>query len=331
MLERARAKGVIRVFLRRPPRELLFDPAAAAAFFWLGGVVGAGIMLLTSHWPHDAVVTTLVVMGIALVAAATRALVGERRPHGLQFDAALATGLVSVVLAVAPYGYNAFAVFYVWVALYASLYFTRRQTVLQIALVALAYGLVLLNGPAVDRPYASWIAIVGTCATFAALTSTLVTVLRTTARQDPLTGVANRRVFDERLAEEIERARRSRAPLSVVALDVDDFKGVNDHRGHLAGDRTLVRLGEGWRACLRRATDFLARLGGDEFAAIVVDADADQVRALVERLGAVTTDGVTASVGAASWDGAESAEDLFRRADAAMFQVKAARKARRAS
>ncbi len=320
------------MFLRRPPRELLFDPAAAATFFWLGGVVGAAVMLLTSHWPHDAVVTTVVVMAIALAATLTRALVGERRPlWTLQVDAALATGLVSVVLAVAPYGYNTFAIFYVWIALYASLYFTRRQAIVQIALEAVAYALVLFNGPAVDRPYASWIAIVGTCATFAAITSTLVNVLRTTARQDPLTGVANRRVFDERLAEEIERARRSRATLSVVALDVDDFKGVNDHRGHLAGDRTLVRLVEGWRACLRRATDFLARLGGDEFAAIVVDADADQVRALVERLGAVTTDGVTASVGAASWDGTESAEDLFRRADAAMFQVKAARKARRAS
>ncbi len=317
---------------RRPLRELLFDPAAAATFFWLGGVAGAAVMLLTSHWPRDAVVTTLVVMGIALLATATRAIVGERRPlWTLQVDAALATGLVSVVLAVAPYGYNTFAIFYVWIALYASLYFTRLQTVVQIALVALAYGLVLANGPAVDRPYASWLAIVGTCVTFATLTSTLVNVLRTTARQDPLTGVANRRVFDERLAEEIERARRSKAPLSVVAIDVDDFKGVNDHRGHLAGDRVLVRLVEGWRGCLRRATDFLARLGGDEFAAIVVDADADQVRQLVERLGAVTADGVTASVGTATWDGAEGAEDLFRRADAAMFQAKAVRKARRAS
>ncbi len=320
------------MFLRRPLRELLFDPAAAATFFWLGGVVGAAVMLLTSHWPHDAVVTTLVVMGIALLATVTRALVGERRPRWtLQVDAALATGLVSVVLAVAPSGYSTFAIFYVWIALYASLYFTRLQSVVQIALVALAYGLVLANGPAVDRPAASWIAIVGTCATFATLTSTLVNVLRTTARQDPLTGVANRRVFDERLAEEIERARRSKAPLSVVAIDVDDFKGVNDHRGHLAGDRALVRLVEEWRGGLRRATDFLARLGGDEFAAIVADADADQVRPLVERLGAVTTDGVTASVGAATWDGAESAEDLFRRADAAMFQAKAARKADRSS
>ncbi|HQU26891.1 MAG TPA: GGDEF domain-containing protein [Acidimicrobiales bacterium] len=319
------------MFLRRPLRELLFDPAAAATFFWLGGVAGAAVMLLTSHWPRDAVVTTLVVMAIALTATLVRRLVGERQPAWtLQVDAALATGLVSVVLAVAPYGYNAFAIFYVWIALYSSLYFTRRQTVLQIVLVAGAYALVLANGPAVDRPYASWLAVVGTCATFAGLTSTLVNVLRTTARQDSLTGVANRRVFDERLAEEIERARRSRVPLSVIALDVDDFKGVNDHRGHLAGDRTLVRLVEGWRACLRRATDFLARLGGDEFAAIVLDADADQVRQLVERLGAVTADGATASVGTATWDGAESAEDLFRRADAAMFEAKAVRKARRA-
>ncbi len=320
------------MIVRRPLRELLFDPAAAATFFWLGGVAGAAVMLLTSHWPRDAVVTTLVVMAIALIATLVRRLVGERRPlWTLQVDAALATGLVSVVLAVAPYGYNTFAIFYVWIALYSSLYFSRRQAALQIVLVAGAYGLVLANGPAVDQPAASWIAVVGTCVTFAGLTSTLVNVLRTTARQDPLTGVANRRVFDERLAEEIERARRSRAALSVIALDVDDFKGVNDRRGHPAGDRTLVRLVEGWRACLRRATDFLARLGGDEFAAIVIDADVDQVRQLVERLGAVTADGATASVGTATWDGAESAEDLFRRADAAMFQAKAARKARRAS
>ncbi len=317
------------MFFRRPLRELLFDPAAAATIFWLGGVVGAAVMLLTSHWTHDAVATTLVVMGVALLAAVARALLGERLAYGLPVDAALATALVSVVLAVAPAGYTIFAVFYVWIALYASLYFTRRQTILQIALVALAYGLVLAHGPAVDRPYASWLAVVGTCATFATLTSTLVNVLRTTARQDPLTAVANRRVFDERLAEEIERARRSRAPLSVIVFDVDDFKGVNDHRGHLAGDRTLVRFVQGWRACLRRTTDFLARLGGDEFAAIVVDADADQVRRLTERLAGVSADGATASVGAATWDGHEGPEELFRRADTAMFQAKAERKAHR--
>ncbi|MHB1970225.1 MAG: GGDEF domain-containing protein [Acidimicrobiales bacterium] len=317
------------MFFRRPLRELLFDPAGAATIFWLGGVVGAAAMLLSGHWPHDAVATTLVAMAVALLATATRTLFGERLPYGLPVDAALATVLVSVVLLVAPYGYTIFAIFYVWIALYASLYFTRRQTILQIALVAVAYGLVLAHGPAVDRPYASWLAVVGTCATFAALTSTLVNVLRTTARQDPLTGVANRRVFDERLAEEIERARRSRAPLSVMVFDVDDFKGVNDLRGHLAGDRTLVRFVQGWRASLRRTTDFLARLGGDEFAAIVVDADADQVRRLLERLAGVTSDGATASVGAATWDGHEGPEELFRRADAAMFQAKAERKAHR--
>lgn len=318
-----------RAYLRRPLRELLFDPGAAATFFWIGGVAGAAVMLATGHWPRHAVVTTVVVMAVAVLFAANRLLFGDRLPDWtLQLDVALSTVLVSVVLAVAPFGYNIFAVFYVWIALYVSLYFTARQAVAQIALGAVAYAIVLAVGPGADRPVPSFIAVVGSCVTFAAMTSTLVNVLRTTARQDPLTGVANRRVFDERLTEEIERARRTGTALSVIVFDVDDFKTVNDRRGHLAGDRTLVRFVEGWRSRLRGSTDLVARLGGDEFAALVVDASGDGLERLVARLGEVAPDGVTASMGTATWDGAEGAHELFRRADQAMFAAKAARKGR---
>jgi diguanylate cyclase (GGDEF)-like protein len=308
-------------------RELLFNPGAAAPFFWLGGIVGAAVVLATAHWPTSSVVTTLAVMAVAAMAITERLVFGVRRTRWMtHVDPALATALVSVVLTVAPRGFTVLAIFYVWVAVSMSLYLTGRQAALQVGLVAVAYAAVLGVGPPVSQPYVAWVAVVGTCAMVAAPTSALVSLLRATALRDPLTGVANRRVFDERLEGELARARRTATPVTVVMIDIDDFKAVNDRRGHDAGDRTLVRCVEGWQSRLRGSTDLLARVGGDEFAAVLVDEDSSQVDATMARLAEVSPDDVTSSMGAATWDGTESAHDLVQRADHAMYQAKARRR-----
>ncbi len=88
------------------------------------------------------------------------------------------------------------------------------------------------------------------------------------AQRDPLTGLANRRAFEEALRREVARARRSGAPLAVAALDVDHFKRVNDAHGHAAGDAVLAAVAARAAAALR-AGDLLARVGGEEFAALL--------------------------------------------------------------
>ncbi|MDX6733750.1 MAG: hypothetical protein QOC54_3698 [Baekduia sp.] len=150
--------------------------------------------------------------------------------------------------------------------------------------------------------------------------------LRDLARTDPLTGLANRRLWDERLAFELPRAARSEQPLCVAALDLDRFKPYNDRFGHGAGDALLRELTAGWRAVLR-ASDLLSRLGGDEFAVLLPDCDIPCAEAIVGRLQAAMrgqAEGVACSVGLVRWEPGEDAGELLARADVALYAAKAA-------
>ena len=106
---------------------------------------------------------------------------------------------------------------------------------------------------------------------------------RNLADRDPLTGFYNHRFLHERLGEEVVRAQRGRRPLSVLMLDLDDFKLVNDTFGHLFGDRVLTWTAELIRSTLR-ASDIPARYGGDEFAIILPETDGDEARRAAERI-----------------------------------------------
>ena len=106
---------------------------------------------------------------------------------------------------------------------------------------------------------------------------------RKLADRDPLTGFYNHRFLHERLGEEVVRTQRARRPLSVLMLDLDDFKLVNDTFGHLFGDRVLTWTAELIRSTLR-ASDIPARYGGDEFAIILPETDADEARSAAERI-----------------------------------------------
>jgi len=157
---------------------------------------------------------------------------------------------------------------------------------------------------------------------------------RRLADRDPLTGFYNHRYLHERLGEEVVRAQRTRHPLSVVMLDLDDFKLVNDTFGHLFGDRVLVHVADRIRAALR-ASDVPARYGGDEFAVILPETDAEAGRRVVERITAALCDSpyrvdgrlpvsVSASIGLATHpaDG-RTATDLIAAADRGLYAAKA--------
>ena len=134
--------------------------------------------------------------------------------------------------------------------------------------------------------------------------------LKSMALRDGLTGVSNRRAFDERLAEELGRSRRGGQPLSLLIIDIDHFKQINDRFGHPVGDRCLQQVGSTLLAQCRRCADFVARYGGEEFTMILPDTDlqgatafAERVRAAIEKV-VLEVDNIahpiTASVGVAT-------------------------------
>jgi diguanylate cyclase (GGDEF)-like protein len=153
--------------------------------------------------------------------------------------------------------------------------------------------------------------------------------LATQALTDSLTGLANRRAFDQRLVEETERALRHGRALSLMLVDVDHFKAINDRFGHATGDRVLVNLAGDLRAVMRQG-DLLARIGGDEIAMILADCPRDQAADVARRmLAAIAADtslsqrhGVTLSIGVAGLSPGRSADELLRRADQALYRAK---------
>jgi len=150
--------------------------------------------------------------------------------------------------------------------------------------------------------------------------------------EDPLTKLSNRRFILTQMAATVSAARRHGRPLSVVVVDIDHFKDVNDEHGHAAGDRVLAAVANSMRVHLR-AEDQLGRLGGEEFLALLPDADAAAAAAAAEKLRAevatlaVEHEGralaVTISAGWAAWE-EESPDELLRRADEALYEAKRA-------
>jgi diguanylate cyclase (GGDEF)-like protein len=150
-------------------------------------------------------------------------------------------------------------------------------------------------------------------------------IVRSQAVTDDLTGLYNRRRFDDALANELVRSRTFGAPLSLLLVDLDNFKVVNDEFGHQRGDDVLRRAADLVREHLRDA-DIAARLGGDEFAVIAPDTASAGALALAERLrqsfGRLRAPAVTASFGVAECVEEEPADDLLRRTDHALYEAK---------
>ena len=153
--------------------------------------------------------------------------------------------------------------------------------------------------------------------------------LQEQALTDGLTGLYNRRAFEMQLARDLQFATRLRQPLSLIMLDLDNLKQINDRVGHEGGDNALRMLAESLRAELR-AVDTPARYGGDEFAIILPQADAagallvaERLRYRIAQVGLPGTSALTASVGLASFpEHASSREALCLLADRALYKAK---------
>lgn len=155
---------------------------------------------------------------------------------------------------------------------------------------------------------------------------------RELAERDALTRIANRYRLEQALQQECRRAQRFREPLSVIAMDVDDFKPINDRYGHAQGDAALVQVVENLRTCLRDH-DLLARWGGDEFVMVMPQTALDEALAVAGRLRQAMVQveqigecRLTLSYGVVQWQEGEGQSDLLGRADKALYRAKGAGK-----
>jgi diguanylate cyclase (GGDEF)-like protein len=152
------------------------------------------------------------------------------------------------------------------------------------------------------------------------------------AHKDPLTGINNRAAMDSALAREIEIARRHRTPLSLIVMDIDKFKSINDTYGHATGDEIIKAFTKVVEGIIRK-TDMLFRYGGEEFVVIMGNTGrdgslllAERIRRGIERMEVLVPQcrfPVTVSLGVASLNGKEDGNSLFERADQALYEAKA--------
>ena len=143
------------------------------------------------------------------------------------------------------------------------------------------------------------------------------------AQTDDLTGLPNRRSWDDALEREVSRAARTGRQLAVVMLDIDHFKAFNDEHGHQVGDEMLREAAAAWKATLR-GSDFIARYGGEEFGVLLPETTIDGAQEVVERLRAATPMGQSCSAGVAFWEPTELPEQVVGRADLALYESKRA-------
>ena len=311
--------------------ELASDAAVGwrslGALFLTGGVLAVAAIPLAATSGYRAVAVSVVGL-IAIITGVTLCWRGADLPvRPMSPMLGFGTLLITLVVIASGQPDGRYSLFYVWVALQAFYFLAPRIAMLHMVSVAAQYALalILLHGGA-DQ----WLLVLGTVVTTGWLIGALrarIERLSTQARTDILTGLANRRGFDENIELALESARHSDKVLSLVAIDLDRFKAVNDRHGHLAGDAILHRFGQ---LCAETVDLAVARLGGDEFAIIASGLDQHAAAELAHRIHRavqgdpeLTQHDVTISIGIATFPvHADSSRSLSRAADRALYHAK---------
>ncbi|HEX2161146.1 MAG TPA: diguanylate cyclase [Thermoleophilaceae bacterium] len=314
--------------------------AMARTAFWFA-LAGSALALLVLAPPQgpDIDVTGLVVVAVGSATLAAIALIGFDRIPLWCFHAG--TVLATLLATVAIYSFGDQAPYgplpYLWIAVYAFYFFPLPAALVHTAVLGALFGVELGLRDLDWTPIDSWVATIVTLSTAGLVVGVIrdrltgmISRLTDAARTDPLTGLLNRRGFEEAFDVELERARRADRGLSVIVGDLDRFKELNDRFGHAAGDDVLCRVGETIRA-MKRSWDVAARIGGEEFAIVAPDTDEHGAYVLAERLRVEIEETfeppgagqLTASFGIVSFPiHGQTGEALLQAADQALYAAK---------
>ncbi|MGH9222598.1 MAG: diguanylate cyclase, partial [Acidimicrobiales bacterium] len=310
-------------------RSLMVIWGVSATFFL--------IVLLFSHPPGDTRTVLLCIDVIAFTVLGMLVVGQERLPRWTpDLCAYLMYVIVGGVIFTVHEGDSPIAFFYLWLSVHSFYFLPWRRAAPQVAFIAFNYAISLLAIPDQAFPLLRWavtvLTIVVIC-TFVALlrarVDALVARLSGAARTDPLTGLRNRRAYDELMTVEVARADRTGHPLALLVIDIDHFKAINDRFGHPTGDAVLRKVAAELERAERRI-DVVARIGGEEFVVLLPETDSDGGYLVAERMRHAVHHAfgrdrfeVSISAGVACYpDDAGDAESLFRAADIALLAGK---------
>ncbi len=257
----------------------------AAAIYGIAGLDGAIEGLLPNDPPFA--VLPVIVVGVVF---ALLMLFGPRLPRrALAFLGPLGVVLIAYALATSP-GPGDGAVLYALPVVWTTFFFGRRGAAVILGCVAVAHAITLLALPATSSYPGRWLDVIVSSVGVAVVVlvlehrnERLLACLADEARTDPLTGLLNRRGFDEHAAREFAHVGRGADTIALATLDIDHFKQVNDEWGHMVGDRVLANLAR-VLASESRTLDVAARLGGEEFAVLMPGSDEAGAEAFIERV-----------------------------------------------
>jgi diguanylate cyclase (GGDEF)-like protein len=260
--------------------------AYSAAAMYAGATFLGMSQALTTEGPASSLVPGFIALGVV----ALLLWLGPKLPvPALAALGPLGAALIASAVATSP-GPGDGAVLYIWPVIWIAYFFGRGPTALMVAWIGIVHAIALIELPEASSYLDRWFDVIVPIAVAGAVVNALarrnealLKAARADARIDGLTGLLNRRGFDERAPAEIARAFRDDVGLSAISFDIDYFKRVNDEWGHDAGDQVLVRLGDIFREVSREA-DVVARVGGEEFTALLWGTDREDAVAYAERV-----------------------------------------------
>src|SRR3954469_19186086 len=309
---------------------------AQGGFFVFGGILA----LVSLALPHSAETMELGIVALGVSACVSGAVLLAvpqiMPPQFLTYVLLCGNVLISIGVYFTQSTASVYALLYVWVGFQAAYFFPNRHAAAHVTATGATYAVALASVPGADRGQ-RLLLMFGVVAVIALMVvvlrervDRLIARLADAARTDALTGLLNRRGFQELMEVETERALRSARPLAILVGDLDHFKHLNDRYGHAAGDEALKRFADIASQASRRI-DAVARIGGEEFALLLPDTEQHAAYLLAERLRRAVKeprrDGgelPSVSFGVASFPShAADAEALMHAADQALYAAKA--------